>query len=143
MPTATALATKHVNIDILCPWCHSVLETDNHVLFSCDFAKTVWLTAGMASLVQNLTHETAFLVLNWAFSVCTRAQCVLIDMLCWSVWNRRSNWVWERNNGSVFGVRAAATNLLGEWNEAQVRENRRSMQMNAGAHVWVKPSLGW
>lgn len=32
-----------------------------------------------------------------------------------------NNWVWNRANGSVFGVKAAVTSLLREWNEARVQ----------------------
>lgn len=41
LPTAWALAIKHVNVIANCPRCHSGLETDSHILFECDFAKIV------------------------------------------------------------------------------------------------------
>lgn len=45
-----------------------------------------------------------------------------MEMLCWSLWNRRNKWVWDKVNGSAFGVMAAARNLLRDWREAQVRD---------------------
>lgn len=110
LPTAHALELKHVNIDARCPWCHSAIENDTHVLFLCDFTKTVWCHAGMDRFVQSSSQDATFVVLQRAFDVCTKDQCVFIGMLCWSIWNRRNKWVWEKANGSVFGVRAAATN---------------------------------
>lgn len=71
LPTTHALALKHVNIDVRCPWCHSDVKTDNHVLFSCDFTKTVWLNVGMHVFVQTLIQETAFMVISRTFDMCT------------------------------------------------------------------------
>lgn len=94
----------------------------------------------MNSLVQYSTQDAAFMVLRNAFDRCTKEQCVFIGMLCWSIWNRRNKWVWEKANGSVFGVRAAATNLLKDWQEAQVRVTGRNSQENVGARLWSKPA---
>lgn len=46
-PTAAALSVKQVVQTVQCPWCQYERETDNHVLFTCDFAKTVWYSAGL------------------------------------------------------------------------------------------------
>lgn len=104
LPTVAALVMKHVGVSAVCPWCRNGPETDGHVLFGCDFAKTVWQNSECKHLVQYAPEETAFDVLRRSFAVCIRDECVLIGMICWSVWNRRNKWVWERVNGSVFGV---------------------------------------
>lgn len=41
LPTASALVLKHVDMNVVCPWCHAANETDTHTLFECDFANTV------------------------------------------------------------------------------------------------------
>lgn len=51
-------------------------------------------------------------VIYRCFSIGSREQCVLIGMIGWSIWNRRNKSLWEKVNGSVFGVLAAAHNLL-------------------------------
>lgn len=112
LPTAQALASKCVNISVTCPWCHGGAETDRHVLFDCDFAKTVWRTTGLYSFLYVTEQDRAFDVIKRVFDGCSRKQCVLLGMFCWSIWNRINKWVWERANGSVFGVKAAALNLL-------------------------------
>ncbi|KAL1827804.1 hypothetical protein ACET3Z_006216 [Daucus carota] len=141
LPTAHALATKQVNISILCPWCHSETETDTHVLFSCEFAKTVWSLAGMSMMVQHSPHDSAFMVIRRVFDECSREQCVQMGMLCWGLWNRRNKWVWERANGSAFGVMAAASNLLRDWREAQLSSTNDRQEV--GAREWEKPNAGW
>lgn len=64
LQTNAALVMKYVNIEAAsCPWCHREAETSVHVIFLCDFAKTVWLTVGMAQLVNCFAYETSSAVL--------------------------------------------------------------------------------
>ena len=86
-------------------------KSDTHVLL-CDFARTVWVGTGLQHPAQASSNGTAFAVLHNAFKAGSRSQCVLIGMLCCSIWNRRKKWVWDKANGSVFGVVAEATNFL-------------------------------
>lgn len=41
LPTAVALVTKRVQMDIKCPWCRTENEDAIHVLFTCSFARLV------------------------------------------------------------------------------------------------------
>lgn len=60
----------------------------------------------------------AFDVLRKAFHIFTRDQCMLIGMLCWSLWTCRNKRVWERANRLDFGVQATAMHLLNDWRKA-------------------------
>lgn len=72
-------------MDARCTWCHGAIETDIHVLFSCDFAKSVWFRAGSQQLVQEELSDTTFGVMFRIFDVGTLKQCVHNSMLCWSI----------------------------------------------------------
>ncbi|XP_074352833.1 uncharacterized protein LOC141691984 [Apium graveolens] len=135
LPTTTALAQKHVNISIFFPWCHSVNETDCHILFGYGFAQSVWKLSNVFHLVQFDPGDTTFMVFHRCMSAGTREQCVLTAMIGWSIWNRRNKWVWERVNGSTFGVLAAAQNLLHDWKEAQVLVDLVYRSTNGVAHL--------
>lgn len=52
LPTAATLVSKRVNISGQCAWCHSADESTEHVLFECEFAKTVWENTGLQKIVQ-------------------------------------------------------------------------------------------
>ena len=143
LPTPMALASKHVDIDVRCPWCHSEIETDVHIMFLCDFARTEWLTTRVNHLVQCKMNESPCQIFTRAFENGTREQCVEIAMICWSLRNRMNRWVWERINGSVFGVRHSAINFLAEWKEAQVRDEDRRLRGELGRRVWCPPKEGW
>ncbi|KAL8119749.1 hypothetical protein AgCh_017015 [Apium graveolens] len=137
LPTMSALLIKQVVHNAQCPWCWSSTETDMHVLFSCNFARTVWSMAGFQQVVHILPQDTVFTVFLKVFEACNREQCVQIGMLAWALWNRRNKWVWERVNGSAFGVKAAATHYITEWREAQ----GKGAEM--GDYIWRKPMDGW
>ncbi|XP_074346113.1 uncharacterized protein LOC141684875 [Apium graveolens] len=112
LPTSGTLVMKQVNIGGLCPWCHSADETDTHVLFECGFAKSVWNMAGVLLNVQYNPNDAAGIVIRKVFNNYSGEQCVQLGMMCWSLWNRKNRLVWEKINGSVFGVVAATNNLL-------------------------------
>lgn len=114
LPTAMALASKHVDINVRCQWCHSEIETDVHVMFLYDFAKTVWLSSGLSHLVQCTISELPCQIFTRVFGNGTRDQWVEIAMIYWSLWNTRNRWVWDRVSGSAFGVQNSAINLLTE-----------------------------
>lgn len=79
-----------MNINGNCVWYHSAEESDVHVLFGCDFTKTVWVNSGLQNHVLVLPNESAFDVLLRVFHACTRDQSAIVGMLCWSIWNRRN-----------------------------------------------------
>ncbi|KAL8099398.1 hypothetical protein AgCh_031876 [Apium graveolens] len=112
-------------------------------MFLCDFAKTVWLTAGLAHLVHCSVSDTVCEIFTRVFDQGTMDQCVQTAMLCWSLWNRRNKWVWDRTNGSVFGVRNAANHLLRDWKEAQVKIEDRRIRGDMCTRIWSQPKEGW
>lgn len=81
LPTAMALASKHVDLNVRCQWCHSDVETDVHVMFLCDFAKTVWLSSGVSQLVQCTISELPCQIFTRVFEQGTRDRSVLISKI--------------------------------------------------------------
>ncbi|XP_074323203.1 uncharacterized protein LOC141660141 [Apium graveolens] len=65
------------------------------------------------------TDASAGIMIRNVFDKVSKEQCVQLGMVCWSLWNRRNNWVWNKVNGSAIGVMAAVSNLLRDWREAQ------------------------
>lgn len=101
LPAAVALSSKQI---VHCA-CWNEIETDTHVLFTCDFARTVWAMTEVQQGLQVLPYESAFKSLLKTFEVCTRGQCVQMGIITWDLWSGRNKWVWERVNGSAFGVK--------------------------------------
>ena len=104
-------------------------------------ATATWMEVGLQNNISILSDDNVFDVIWRAFDRCNREQCTLLALVCWSLWNRRNKWVWERINSSAFGVKAAALNLLTECKKAQ-------QQMTSGAapiavRKWVRPQTQW
>ncbi|XP_074378029.1 uncharacterized protein LOC141719551 [Apium graveolens] len=118
LPTMHALQMKHVNLSAQCPWYYNEVKYDTHVLFTCDFARTVWFSFGIQQLVQVWPNDTAAMVIMRSFEGCNREQ-------------------------SAFGVKASAVNLLHDEHEAQVIEGGGNQNVVTGERVWFKPPLGW
>lgn len=56
-----------------------------HVLFLCDFSRTVWQMAGVQSMNLILPGETAFDVLHRMTNGCSRDHGNSVGMYCWSI----------------------------------------------------------
>lgn len=112
LPAMLALASKQIQVNTSCPWCHGNNESDAHILFDRNFSRTVWaMTSIQNHLVRHL-NESCFDMLVHIFQVLTRDQCAMFGIVCWSLWYCRNNWVWNRVNGSAFGVKSTAVSLL-------------------------------
>lgn len=83
LPTNAALVAKLVNIAPNCQWCRSHVETDTHITFLCNFAKTVWCMVGMDHVVSCLPNETPTAIFERLFEQSSKEQCTEVAMLCW------------------------------------------------------------
>ncbi|KAL8149608.1 uncharacterized protein LOC141704125 [Apium graveolens] len=90
-----------------------------------------------------MLDETACEMFTKIFENGSREQGIEIVMISWSIWNRRNRWVWDRINGSVHGVRYAASHLLRDWKETKLRIDQSKFLEIAGARVWSPPKAGW
>ncbi|XP_074377393.1 uncharacterized protein LOC141718921 [Apium graveolens] len=146
-PTTNALAMKRVDISINCPWYHNGVETDGHVIFGCDFAKNVWKNSEVKHLVHYDLLESTFEVLSRYFVACSINQCVLIGMICRSIWNRRNKWVWERVNGSVFAGKHRSKHADGWYKgslvAARCSQVEGSWSPREAEAISLKEALSW
>lgn len=55
-------------MEVTCPWCHSAAETGVHVMFLCEFAKTMWCAVGLDKLVHCTEHKNLKMVFERVFS---------------------------------------------------------------------------
>ncbi|XP_063941456.1 uncharacterized protein LOC135149621 [Daucus carota subsp. sativus] len=104
LPTAAALRVKHVNISAVCSWCQSGMEDDRRVLFQCNFSREFWEKVGLADVVKVVPGDTVMSLLKRVFRIGRKEQYSMVGLLCWNLWHRRNNWVWNNVNTSSFGV---------------------------------------
>lgn len=120
MATSVALAAKRVQINMRCPWCMVTDEDIGHVLFGCSFARDVWIKVGIQEVSSVVYQASAWEIFSGLFSTCTKEKLTWIAMGCWSLWNSRNRWVWDKVVGSDSGVQLAESNLLHEWKQGQI-----------------------
>lgn len=86
-----------------------------------------------------------FDVICRSFDRSNKEQCTLLAVVCWSIWNRHSKWIWEKINMSVFGIKSAALNLLAEWKMAHAQQILSSTSTSAPMAIrkWEKPQHPW
>lgn len=124
LPTATALIEKRVEISNLCCWCRMADEDARHTLFQCTFASSVWVSMGMSHWIQPRQDESMLEHFKRLFATGSTEQCVMLMLICWSIWNRRNNWLWNKVETSVFGTVNGAMNLLSDWKAAQMEKGK-------------------
>ncbi|XP_074377663.1 uncharacterized protein LOC141719179 [Apium graveolens] len=110
------------------------------------FWKKVWLVweaVGLKEWSQVLPGEQAMDNFKQIFSAGTKEQSILVAVLCWSLWNRRNKWVWDKIDMSVFGTKAAALNLLADWRKARMEGNKYKPVVSSRSRQWKKPQAGW
>lgn len=128
LPTADALNVKHVNVSLVCTWCQNHTENAIHVLFQCEFAQKLWRSTGFQNIVTLLPHDTVMTVLQRVFDVNNKDQCAMVGLLCWGLWFRRNQWVWEHVTQSVYGMKAMVFNMLTDWKKAKEETERNRSQ---------------
>ena len=74
--------------------------------------------AWRSGIYKTLPGETIFEHFKRLFNNGSKEQHVLLALICWSLWNRRNKWVWNRAAVSVFGTTSAVVSLLVSWKEA-------------------------
>lgn len=102
----------------------------------------MWALSRIQDCVDRIQNESCleFFVCVFQATVCDK--CAMIGIVCWTLWNRRNKWVWERANGSAFGVHAAAINLLVDWETAQENGLKLVNQVDVWMSKWNKPPAG-
>lgn len=139
LPTVKALASKNVNIQLMCPWCRLEVEDDIHVLFRCEFAQEVWRKAGLTALVATDLNETFFDVMKRVFQMGNKKQVLMSCLLCWNLWQQRNTWVWDHVNISPFGLHSRACSMLEEWKRAKAEYDKPGVKHCIGNQKWSKP----
>uniref|UniRef100_A0A803QRG6 RNase H type-1 domain-containing protein n=1 Tax=Cannabis sativa TaxID=3483 RepID=A0A803QRG6_CANSA len=112
--TKAQLDTKHVNVDLMCPFCNLAIEYIHHVLLQCGFAQSCWRVSSvnLAILVWMLISEAGFLM-------------------------------WLRLKSEMLEVVRSVRVVLDQWKNAQSRKGGALLVdvINNVSELWRKPML--
>ncbi|KAF4364085.1 hypothetical protein G4B88_015119 [Cannabis sativa] len=134
LPTRFNLSTKHVPIAATCLFCLAAPETILHVLVRCSFARSCWSKVPVTVVVPD-----AMLFSSWFEAVLVSwnsAEALEAGMVCWSVWTRRNELVWNFKHPDASEVVAMAKLNYVEWFNAQ-----KSSSLIEQIHLHTRPIM--
>ncbi|XP_062108098.1 uncharacterized protein LOC133818976 [Humulus lupulus] len=140
--TLVQLASKQVNVQTACPFCHEEPETIMHGLVTCFFAKQYW----RRSILGFISGQAASFGewLEEVFRVGSSEGIAEAGMLCWQLWKARNELVWQQQASSVERVVLSARTTLDHWISAQKESLLPSLGVlspNEGSEHWTKSSV--
>lgn len=140
LPTKTALQTKHVQIDNICPVCNEEVESTIHSLVQCKVASLCWQIYN-----HNTTTTGNMDFTEWLENILTgksNQNKAKIITMCWSIWRARNDLVWNNKRWNSLRIVAKAWEYLSQWKAAQSRFFEAPITPPTpgdGAILWVKP----
>lgn len=143
LPTTDNLIWKRVGVMSICSLCNQQNETVVQALVNCVFAQTCWLTSSLGLIGS----QPSFLIwLEHVFTCGNKDICNLVAMICWRIWYRRNEKVWNNKVCSVGHVLNSARNYLFQWQTARQQFDVNNVTCIQGCHgsiCWTPPQLGW
>ncbi|XP_031101785.1 uncharacterized protein LOC116005682 [Ipomoea triloba] len=117
LPTRMALAGRGINVDPLCPLCHSFQETPLHLFKLCSHTCRLWDAISDLPMVCPGDSFAAWLskVIEGRKEVVVR-ECLA---LCWSIWKCRNDLLWSNKTWEPGEVVRRSNALLVEWSMVQ------------------------
>uniref|UniRef100_A0A803QSE6 Reverse transcriptase zinc-binding domain-containing protein n=1 Tax=Cannabis sativa TaxID=3483 RepID=A0A803QSE6_CANSA len=117
LPTKSQLNTKHVNVDLMCPFGNFTSESIHHVLLQCGFAQSCWRVSGV-----NMAAGLGVDFSSWFFNVAETQSRVLAceaAIVGWKIWPARNDVLWNNKSCSAMEVVRSARVVLDQWKNAQ------------------------
>uniref|UniRef100_A0A803NTY2 Reverse transcriptase zinc-binding domain-containing protein n=1 Tax=Cannabis sativa TaxID=3483 RepID=A0A803NTY2_CANSA len=113
LPTKVQLNTKHVNVEIMCPFCDLAEQTISHILIDCGFSRECWNIScvNTAAVGGNDFSRWFFRLLESQASEVVREAA----MVSWKIWAVRNDIVWNGKTSSALEVVRSARTILDQW----------------------------
>uniref|UniRef100_A0A2N9FNB8 Reverse transcriptase domain-containing protein n=1 Tax=Fagus sylvatica TaxID=28930 RepID=A0A2N9FNB8_FAGSY len=141
IPTQTKLFEKGIAHSYSCLWCEDEPETNDHVLWGCEFAQKVWnlcpvpigayLSAlkSFTDVIGSFTSDLHTPVLEIAFTT------------VWALWKARNESVWEAKTLVADAIVHEAVSLASEFLDTQSKTGVPMIGL-VGPSRWQRPPSG-
>uniref|UniRef100_A0A803P1X0 Reverse transcriptase zinc-binding domain-containing protein n=1 Tax=Cannabis sativa TaxID=3483 RepID=A0A803P1X0_CANSA len=138
LPTKVQLSTKHVYVDLLCPFCNAENETIFHILVECRLAQSCW-NLSAAAFFPGLSQEFS----SWFFAI-LEGGCsdIILDvaMLSWSLWKARNEVLWQKKKTcTAASIVKSARSVLDHWKVAKNQSSLYQTGVSFQCNHWRKP----
>ncbi|KAF7828452.1 reverse transcriptase [Senna tora] len=147
IPTRANLAKRRMNVDRECMNCHHHLESTEHCLIECPFAKAVWFGSrfhwNFCNVNINSVRQWIEDILNDILKVSRDSERDIAEFfyLLWFIWKTRNERVFEGLVGGHMDVIVKANSAVMDFFEAVKEEELVHFQVFQGAR-WVTPPHG-
>uniref|UniRef100_A0A803Q486 Uncharacterized protein n=1 Tax=Cannabis sativa TaxID=3483 RepID=A0A803Q486_CANSA len=125
----------------MCPFCNLDVETIQHVLLQCGFAKTCWSVSGVnMAVIMDGDYN------SWFFNVAeTQSEVLVLEaaMISLKIWAVRNDVLWKNKSCSAREVVRSARVVLDQWKNAQSQKYGALLvdDINNVSELWRKPTL--
>jgi len=85
--TRLRLQSRHVQCEMICPWCNTTVEDDWHAFVGCTVARESWHWAGLSTVLRPRVRTVSSLA-NFVFDICRSASrdiAGLVALLLWQI----------------------------------------------------------
>jgi hypothetical protein len=93
VPTRLRLQSRHVQCEVICPWCDTTVEDDWHAFVGCTVARESWYWAGLSTVRQSRVRTMSSLA-DFVFDICrseSRDIAGRVALLLWQIWAARND----------------------------------------------------
>ncbi|XP_002521923.2 uncharacterized protein LOC8268166 [Ricinus communis] len=141
LPTKVQLAKRAQVNDVLCPLCHSVSETTEHILYKCHLSQLVLfgLPLGITSTIWNIQ----ILIAGWQFFLKFFLKKHMLLFLLWYIWYARHKVVWDNNEFDPAAVITSAVNAMQDYKAAWVTQLTDHPAEIVQQVRWKCPPIDW
>ncbi|XP_045789429.1 uncharacterized protein LOC123884387 [Trifolium pratense] len=126
LPTRANLVRKGVQIENLCPQCHSAPETIDHLFLHCHLTQLTWFASQLGARVPQSMPVHIWLLQGLTCDDTRGAQ--LFCVLMWKIWNARNNLVFNNKLVDPIAIAHEAMYFMQELSPSPHENNATLMQ---------------
>lgn len=95
LPVAGNLAYRHISRNAYCPRCPSSIETVNHLLFKCTFARLLWAMSPIPAPPDGEWSDSLYPNMYWVLNLAREQpqmakQALQVPWILWRIWKNRN-----------------------------------------------------
>ena len=150
VPTRLRLQSRHVQCEMICPWCETAVEDDWHAFVGCTVARESWYWAGLATVLQPRVGTVSSLA-DFVFDICrseSRDIAGRVASLLWQIWAARNDVIWNDAHHTSTSIGRTTLDAWQQWQEVHKHPSQsvvqhRQNRVQGNSSVWEKPRETW
>ncbi|AES78795.1 hypothetical protein MTR_7g045690 [Medicago truncatula] len=103
VPTHLRLQSRHVQCEMICPWCDTTVEDDLHAFMGCTVAHESWYWVGISTVLH--------------LRIGTMNIAGRVTLLLWQIWAARNDVIWNDACHTSMNIGRTALDAWHQWQE--------------------------